>query len=266
MLSVVCLLILAVMAAISVVSVLIYLRIYTRWVNRRLAGQAPGRPLWSPLRFCLTCAGVFGALLLVLFLYLAIAPGAGDRTGQQPQATYQLYSQADMEGTYLEGFSLEENPGYTRYTAQDDHFRYTCFLSQDPYDGMHPGFLVFVETIEDPQAAYTAASFYGTFQAEDTKGAASGWGAGGGVPEPLVCFVGSVSQFSGTFTGTYGLFTPEDFDRYWAAYEAGLARDELIDDLPYASVKAQFTLSFSSDFGTGTMTGTEGRFSLTAEP
>lgn len=266
MLSVLCLIILAVMAVVAVVSVLVYLRIYTRWVNRRLAGQAPGKPMWSPLRFCLTCAGVFGALLLVLVLYLAISPSFGDRATQQSQAAYQLYSQADMAGTYLEGFSLEENPGYARYTAQDDHFRYTCFLSQDPYDGMHPSFLVFVESLADPQTHYEAASFYGTFQTDDTKDAASGWGAGGGVPEPLVCFVGSVSQFSGTFTGTYGLFTSEDFDRYWTAYEAGLERDELIDDLPYASVKAQFTLSFSSDFGTGAMTGTEGQFSLTAEP
>ena len=265
MLSVICLLFLAVLAAISVASVAIYLRIYTKWVNRRLAGEAAGKPLWSPLRFCLTCAGVFMGILLALFLFLALAPGGENDDPDLPWISYQFYSQDDMEGTYLEGFSLKENPGYTRYVAQDDHFRYTCFLSQTPHDGMHPDFLVFVEYTGGDLGEYDTTGFYGGFQEKDNPEKVSSlWGAGGGTPEPVVCFAGAACRFDGTFTGTYGLLTPEGFDRFQRESEEASEHDEIIDELSYASVKAQFTIHFTAGFGTDAMTGSEGQFSLDA--
>lgn len=266
MLCVICLIFLAVLAAISVASVAIYLRIYTKWVNRRLAGEATGKPLWSPLRFCLTCAGVFVGILLALFLFLALTPGGENDNPNLPWIFSQFYSQADMEGTYLEGFSLEENPGYTRYAAQDDHFRYTCFLSQTPHDGMHPNVLVFVEYTGGDLADYNTFGFYGAIQEEgaDDFSGRGGFMSGGGIPGPMVCFAGNVFQFDGTFTGTYGLLTPEDFDRFQRASEEASERDEIVDEMTYASVKAQFTIHFTAAFGTDAMTGSEGQFSLEA--
>lgn len=248
---------LALLAAISVVSVAVYLRVYTKRINRRLAGEDTGKAMWSPLRFCLTCAGVFGVLFLVVVVYVA-ASQTGDQPGGQTQASYQFYTQESMAGTYLEHFSLDENPGYTRHTAQDDHFRYTCFLSQDPYDGMHPSFLVFVQYLGEDLSSYQCDSFQGQFQAE----ASFGWGGGGGLPEGTVCFVGIASGYQGTFTGTYGLFTFDDWNTSQAAYEETFAKDETTNDLDYASVTAQFTLRFTAAFGTDAMTDTDGVFAL----
>ena len=131
---------------------------------------------------------------------------------------------------------------------------------------MHPDFLLFVEYTGSDLADYNTFGFYGAIQEEgaDDFSGRGGFMSGSGTLKPVVCFVGDACRFAGQFTGTYGLLTPEDFDRFQRASEEASEHDEIVDELSYASVKAQFTIHFTAGFGTDAMTGSEGQFSLDA--
>ena len=228
----------ALMAAAVIIGTFIYLRVYTNRINRRLRGELPagGKAMWSPLRFCITFAAVFALILVILLSIFILAANAAGGNTDNWRCTYDFRTQEEIAGTYLAGYSMEENPGFLRYEAEDENFRYTAFLSTDPFDEMHPGFLVFAEYIGKTElTAYDMQSFCGLFTPSDPQEQGTGSGAGGGTPASVVCFYGSIDLFEGTFSGTYGLFTEEDF-----------RKDRMVNELDYATITARFTINFDA--------------------
>ena len=258
MLSISLLFLIGLMVVLVAASTMFYLHVYTKKINRRLQEGPAGnrKELWSPFRFCLTSAAVTVLILVVLLLILVAVSDSRNSNSNDNAATTNcnFYTKEEIEGiSWLSNYSMEENAGYTRHEAQDENFRYTCFISEEPYDDMHPGFLVFIEYIGAAELSdFETTCLYGEFRFASRPGA-SGLGAGGGTVDSVVCFTGNAAQFEGRFTGTYGLFTEKDFEQYQTEYEKAFKQDTIVDELDYASVTAQFTIDFDYLFGTDEM-------------
>ena len=179
----------AAVAAVFIAVVAVYLVCYKRAVNKRLAG-ARGKKLWPPLKVCVVAAlaalAVFGAVTG----FLASRNSSGRLSGALANAvcTAQVYGPQDMETGYLSLYSMDENPGYTKYVKQLGDVRYTVFVSGEAYDGCHPAFLIFAEYTGTGAAAYYDADC--SFLTPDGTNLYSA-SVGGGDTQPYICIVGN---------------------------------------------------------------------------
>lgn len=191
-----------------------YLIFYRSRINRQLNEPAstPHKPLWSPLRVCLTT--VIGALVVYVAVCLVMTspnlPPLHPHHSQPSNASFRLLTQEEMQEGYLSRFSIEENPGYTKEVTETEDVRYTYFLSEAEPDPFHPAFLVYAEYIGTGTPAYQdAALTYCNPDGNTETLAASGLESS----DRVICFFGNAFS-GGTISCTVDFYEtlPEEFN------------------------------------------------------
>lgn len=222
----------------------IYLKIYTKKINQRLHQAHPNSQpkLWSPLRFCLSLALFMACCLIAVSLLV--------NQIWQPQNhpnDYHLafYTSEQIDQHYLANYALEANPGYTAYQAQNQDFQFTCFISQDENDPYHPQWIVYIRYLQDDLECYSLSSQHAAWLENEQDPVT--WSTGGAVPDQMVVFIGTADHFQGLLEVKYALFDDKAQTQLQEASQAAWQKDQLIDDLPYASKTATFQIDFAEE-------------------
>lgn len=183
-------LILFVTAAVVIAVITIYLGIYRRNINKAVdqSGKVH-RKMPAPYKVAL---GVIAVVLVTYIVILAVlrAGGAGNDIPESyydGKYTFKEYSSEGMTGG-LSVYSIKENPGYEKFVEEKNNLRITYFLSETPYDTLHPTFLVYVEYTGEEEAEYYG--YYGEFQTDSGAGLMGAGGAGAEYNDYVV-FVGN---------------------------------------------------------------------------
>ena len=216
------------------VSTLIYMKIYTSKINAHLGENRGtlGKPMMSPGRFSLVALGI--AIVFIIFFGACNAYRASNHASINEDAIYRfnMYKQDVLGASYMSNFSKENNPGYEKIEETTSEFKYTCFLSEDEYDQMHPTFVVFVEYIGKEK--FAAQGIKGLF--DDGADIYSGTGTEGGEGGNLVCFTGITKDYYGAFNGTVA---------YYKDILSRKTEDQEIED--NADILGKFTIDFQNN-------------------
>lgn len=179
---------LLILGIVVAVVVRLYLSVYNRIINARIARGQQGCRLPEPGSFMYIL--LIGALIILL-----LTAGSGlVQTVSSDASDMRCYLQAFPEETLPDSwagvYSAEQNPGYVRREVEDGLYSFIVFESDEPYDGLHPDFLIWVRYRGDEPME--ALSWYGDYVFTE-DGHASGVGAGGNM-SPNMLVVGSVER------------------------------------------------------------------------
>lgn len=170
--------------AVAVV-VRLYLSVYNRIINARIAQGRQGCRLPEPGSFLYIL--LIGALIILLLsagsgLVQTVSSDASDM-----RCYLQAFPEEELPDSWAGVYTKEQNPGYTRREAEDGLFSFIIFESSEPYDGLHPDFLIWVSYRgEEPMEAL---GWNGSFVFPG-EGRTSGAGAAGAMT-PNLLVVGS---------------------------------------------------------------------------
>ncbi len=153
--SIVALIIIAGIAVCAIVALvlIIYFSAYKKNINKAVVenGEAPKR-MAPPYKIFLILLVV--AILIIVGIVSCkmgrkIADDSPEDRYYEATYNYSMYTEKGMKEAYRSVYSIEENKGYTKDVVEKGDVRFTYFISETPYDIIHPRFIIYIEYIGD---------------------------------------------------------------------------------------------------------------------
>lgn len=243
-------------AAVIAITMVVYLAVYRRRINRRLESVELGedggarKPMLPPiLAFIFTLIGVtiVGWLVVVVLaasVYSLHTTGSGS---PEPTVSDCMMDREYLDNSPLKGYSPgDELPGYVKYEADSGDIHFIYYVYNDCWSDMFPQILIYPEYTGDGKAA----AFGEQMTMTDTDNGVTGFGSYGSTPGEMLFHGFSTKFFHGEFRYEYyvtetNIEVTESTDQ--DSIRAGaLASGTLIIDLGHLE---ELTYSYRADQG-----------------
>ena len=206
-----------------------YLLIYNLHVNRRLRRESSLR-LPAPGRMAIRLSAVCAAAVILLGCLVSAAEPV---QVQGAHSWLRVFTADELPDSWAGVYSQESNPGYTRREAQNGGFSFIIFESTEPFDGLHPDFLIYFRPNDASDAE--AISWHGEFDFT-AREQSSGLGAGGMLSDYYLA-VGSAEE-EAVFTLTLAAYSdPDSAAAFSAMMEYAGEASETTDRLSSISIR-----------------------------